>query len=75
MKILNQVKQHEINTIIASDPEIKEMRKKIEASYLSKERSKQQAEKQVKTLESKILESQLEAMMIEKAQLEEKRKM
>jgi hypothetical protein len=31
--------------IIATDPEIKEMKKKIESSYLSKERAKQMVEK------------------------------
>ena len=46
-------KQTMIDSIVASDPEIKAMRKKIDASYTSKERSKQIAEKQVRSLEEK----------------------
>ena len=40
-----------IDSIVASDPEIKAMRKKIDASYTSKERAKQIAERQIRTLE------------------------
>lgn len=47
-----------IDSIIATDPEIQAMRKKIDASYVSKERAKQLTEKQVRTLEEKTLESQ-----------------
>ncbi len=47
-----------IDSIIATDPEIQAMRKKIDASYVSKERAKQLTEKQFRTLEEKILESQ-----------------
>jgi hypothetical protein len=53
--------------IIASDPQLNDMRKKIELSYLTKERARQLAEKQVRTLESKVQESQLEADMIARA--------
>jgi hypothetical protein len=39
-----------IDSIITTDPEIKAMRKKIDASYMSKERAKQIAEQQVRNL-------------------------
>jgi hypothetical protein len=54
--------------IIATDPEIKDMKKKIESSYVTKERAKQLAEKQVRTLESKIKESEIEADMLIRGQ-------
>lgn len=53
LKLQHQFKQTQIDNIIATDPEIQAMRKKIEVSYVSKERSKQQAEKQVRELELK----------------------
>lgn len=44
------------------------MKKKIESSYVTKERAKQLAEKQVRTLESKIKESEIEADMLIRGQ-------
>lgn len=44
------------------------MRKKIEVSYVSKERSRQLAEKQVRTLEEQALDSKKEAEMLVRAQ-------
>ncbi len=43
-------KQNELQKILVSDPEIQELKKKIEASYISKERARQLTEKQTKTL-------------------------
>ncbi len=67
MKLENQFKQNQIDNIIATDPEIQSMRKKIEVSYVSKERSRQLAERQVRVLEDKALESQKEAEMLARA--------
>jgi hypothetical protein len=57
-----------IDSIIATDPEIKAMKHKIDLSYVSKERARQLAEKQIRTLESKKEESLREAEMIAAAQ-------
>jgi hypothetical protein len=70
LKLDHQFKQNQIETIIASDPEIQSMRKKIEVSYVSKERSRQLAEKQVRDLENKALESRKEAEMLARAEAE-----
>jgi D-ribose pyranose/furanose isomerase RbsD len=50
LRLENQFKQNQIDNIIATDPEIQSMRKKIEVSYVSKERAKQLAERQVRVL-------------------------
>lgn len=50
LRLENQFKQNQIDNIIATDPEIQCMRKKIEVSYVSKERAKQLAERQVRLL-------------------------
>lgn len=68
LRLENQFKQNQINNIIATDPEIQSMRKKIEVSYVSKERAKQLAERQVRVLEDKALDSQKEAEMLARAQ-------
>lgn len=68
LKLENQFKQNQIDNIIATDPEIQSMRKKIEVSYVSKERAKQLAERQVRALEDKALDSQKEAEMLARAQ-------
>ena len=58
LKLEHQHKQNMIDSIIATDPEIQAMRKKIDASYVSKERAKQLTEKQVRTLEEKKTEAE-----------------
>lgn len=68
LKLENQFKQNQIDNIIATDPEIQSMRKKIEVSYVSKERAKQLAERQIRTLEDRALDSQKEAEMLARAQ-------
>lgn len=70
LKLEQQFKQNMIDSIIASDPEIQSMRKKIDLSYMNKERAKQLNEKQVRTLEEKTQESQKEAEMIAAAKRE-----
>ena len=74
MKLEQQFKQNMIDSIIASDPEIQSMRKKIDLSYMNKERAKQLNEKQVRTLEEKTQESQQEAEMIAAAKREIQRR-
>ena len=74
MKLEQQFKQNMIDSIIASDPEIQSMRKKIDLSYMNKERAKQRNEKQVRTLEEKTQESQQEAEMIAAAKRETQRR-
>ncbi len=74
MKLEQQFKQNMIDSIIASDPEIQSMRKKIDLSYMNKERAKQLNEKQVRTLEEKTQESQQEAEMIAAAKRETQRR-
>ena len=63
-----------IDSIIASDPEIQAMRKKIDASYVSKQRAQQLTEKQVRTLEEKTAEAEKEAEMIAAVQKEMQRR-
>jgi hypothetical protein len=74
MKLEQQFKQNMIDSIIASDPEIQSMRKKIDLSYMNKERAKQLNEKQVRTLEEKTQESQQEAELISAAKRETQRR-
>ena len=74
MKLEQQFKQNMIDSIIASDPEIQSMRKKIDLSYMNKERAKQLNEKQVRTLEEKTQESQQEAEMIAAGKRETQRR-
>lgn len=50
LKLEQQFKQNMIDNILASDPELQSIRKKIDVSYMSKERAKQLTEKQVRTL-------------------------
>ncbi len=50
LKLEQQFKQNMIDSILASDPELQSIRKKIDVSYMSKERAKQLTEKQVRTL-------------------------
>lgn len=64
LKLANSNKLLKINNIIASDPEIGDIKKKIQISYLSQERAKQWADKQVRTLEEKAADSLLEANML-----------
>ena len=47
----NAKKQIEIERIKESDPAIQELKKKIEISYMNKERSRQLSDKQVHTLQ------------------------
>ena len=67
-------KQNELQKLLVNDPEIQEIKKKIEASYVSKERARQLAEKQVRTVEEKALQAEVEADML-KRQFEEERKL
>ena len=67
-------KQNELQKLLVNDPEIQEIKKKIEASYVSKERARQLAEKQVRTVEEKALQAEVEADML-KRQVEEERKL
>jgi hypothetical protein len=46
------------------------MRKKIEMSYVSKERAKQLADRQVRTLEEKVIDSKKEAEMLARVKAE-----
>lgn len=46
------------------------MRKKIEVSYVSKERARQLADRQVRTLEEKVIDSKKEAEMLAKVKAE-----
>lgn len=50
LKLEQQFKQNMIDSILATDPELQSIRKKIDVSYMSKERAKQLTEKQVRTL-------------------------
>jgi hypothetical protein len=50
LRIEHSYKEQMRHNILATDPEIKDIKKKIESSYVSKERAKQLAEKQVRTL-------------------------
>lgn len=43
MKILNDKKQREIDAILSSDKEVQAVKRKIEESYVTKERAKQLA--------------------------------
>lgn len=53
-----------IDSIVASDPELRDLRRKIDASYVTKERARQQAEQQVRGLELKAEEAKREAEMV-----------
>lgn len=50
IKLQNEKKQREVDAMLANDKEIQSVRRKIEASYLSKERAKQLAETQYRKL-------------------------
>ena len=51
LKKENAKKQIEIERIKESDPTIQDLKKKIEISYMNKERSRQLSDKQVHTLQ------------------------
>lgn len=74
LKIEQHHKQNIIDSIIATDPEIKTMRKKIDASYVSKERARQMADNQSRILEDKISQAEQEALMLAEGQKQAARK-
>jgi inosine/xanthosine triphosphate pyrophosphatase family protein len=54
MKAKNEKKQREIESILTSNKEIQEVKRKIEESYLSKERAKQLAETQYRKIDELV---------------------
>lgn len=72
-KLQEQTRQREADKLINENEEIKKLRQQIQLAYLNKERTKQIAEKQIRSIDSLSREAELEVELLKKRDEEERR--